>query len=139
MNGGIDPDSGPVDSTSRRWPQKSWSTFRGWPNAAQIACWVVAALVAVGSIGAAAGSSPKKTSATTTAATHSSALQSSSSISAPADQPDRLHPSATLTPGATFATVTKDEVCTRGYSVMLGYWSDPEATGRASVRMVRAA
>jgi fatty-acyl-CoA synthase len=33
--------------------------------------------------------------------------------------------------GATVPRGTAGEQCTRGYSVMLGYWDDPEATGRA--------
>jgi fatty-acyl-CoA synthase len=33
--------------------------------------------------------------------------------------------------GATVPRGTPGEQCTRGYGVMLGYWDDPEATGRA--------
>jgi fatty-acyl-CoA synthase len=33
--------------------------------------------------------------------------------------------------GATMPRGTPGELCTRGYSVMLGYWEDPEATARA--------
>ncbi|MDB5958146.1 AMP-binding protein [Ramlibacter sp.] len=33
--------------------------------------------------------------------------------------------------GSTLATATPGELCTRGYSVMLGYWEDPEKTREA--------
>jgi fatty-acyl-CoA synthase len=48
----------------------------------------------------------------------------------------RVHPHVEVkvidpTTGLTVARGTAGEQCTRGYSVMLGYWDDPEATSRA--------
>ena len=105
--------------------KRAWTEFRGTHIAVQVVCWVMWAVLLVGVIGSATGAgNPKRASAAVTS-TSTSTSTSSSSIAPTTEhqspvtvvgQPDVRHPSATLTPGATFPGVTAEQVCVSGYS-----------------------
>lgn len=98
-----------------------WRQFRVLPLWGQIVSWVVVGIIALGLLGAATGSgNAKKAAAVSTSGSSSS---STPSTSPPTTTPS-LHPRADLTPGATFADVTKEQVCVVGYSASVRAVSD---------------
>ena len=97
-------------------PKRWWTAVRGWPRAAQIVAVAVALLVALGTVSAATTSTTTKPDSAPTTSTPSTTSTSVAASRSPSDQPDPFHPSPSLTPGATFASASKDQVCVRGYT-----------------------
>lgn len=109
--------------------RKNWAAFRGWPTRLQVLSWLFVVLLAIGlvssalGVGATPSSNAAGGSATSTDASSHSTATTAERHPVPG-QPDPLHPSAALTPGATFAGVTKDQVCVAGYSASVRSVSD---------------
>jgi hypothetical protein len=99
---------------------EAWRTFRRTALWVQVVAWTLVGFVALGVLGAVTGAGDTKNASATTSTTTSTTQPPSTTT----ERTFLLHPTANLTPGATFADVTTGQVCVVGYSESVRAVSD---------------